>query len=101
MAGKSWRFYHEVPRKDEDSLYVKMQGISCPQDSEITREPNDGNVLVYRVLNAKVFVRNTVPGMRTHTFVAQTDKQIEEAKSKIEELTELKLVEQVLAGAEI
>ena len=89
---KSWKYYHENPKKDRSSLYAEMARVSSSESSGVTRAQDEGRVSVYNVLNAKVFVRSNGSGMRTHTFMAETEAQIDKAKSRIEELTGVELV---------
>jgi len=103
MAGSS-KDYHEESWKDAASLQGEMERIArakTPNVMEVSTyyKLNVGGRGIYHVLDATVFVDDHYPlGENVHTFFARTDEQIEEAKSKLEELTGFKLVERISLG---
>jgi len=107
MAGKSKDYYEEL-REGVASLHMEMEGIVRNENPDVVLvtsqyQQNVGGSGIYHVLDATVFVDDhNPPGKNVHTFFARTDEQIEEAKSKLEELTRFKLTEvNVLSGVQI
>ena len=84
-----WGYYKEENSDERGKLYSELAKIQNPDAVRVPTH-NPKRIEIYHVLDATVYVDGRINPK--HTIIARTVKKIQETKSRLEELTGVKLI---------